>query len=244
MDIVTIAIIIAAALTTLILISIVWPGTVGAPWWPSTRKQIRRMLEMADVQPGDVVYDLGSGDGRILITAAREFGAYADGSTPTGPSAAIGIEVDLLHVLWTRLRITLLGLQDRIEIRWSNFFNEDLSAADVVIVHLRQDTNIELMPKLWRELRPARASSPTLSSSPAGKSPTSTKNTNSTSIVSRTMDTTASRTMDTTASRTMDTTASHPVRATRESPLVSRFVNHPHMYSLSVILCLLARLYI
>ena len=45
--------------------------------------------------------------------------------------------------------ITILGVQDHIEVKWGNLFNEDLSAADVVIVHLRQDTNVKLMPKLW-----------------------------------------------------------------------------------------------
>ena len=101
------------------------------------------MLEMADLQPGDVVYDLGSGDGRVLIRAAREYGAHA-----------VGIEVDLIQVLWTRLLINAHSLQERVEIKRSNIFNEYLGNADVIIVHLRQDTNIKLMPKLWKELRP------------------------------------------------------------------------------------------
>jgi SAM-dependent methyltransferase len=128
---------------TLTILSIAWSGIAGAPWLPSARHRVRRMLELAEVQPDDVVYDLGSGDGRVLLTAARDFGARA-----------VGIEIDPLRCLWTRKRLAAQGLGDRTRVIWGNFFTENLSEADVVTVYLRQDTNNRLMDKLWRELRP------------------------------------------------------------------------------------------
>ncbi len=135
------------AVPTLIIISIVWPGIIGAPWIPSTRAEVRRMLTLAHVQPGERVYDLGSGDGRVLIAVAREFDAEA-----------IGVEADLLRWLWTQARVRLLNLRGpltgHVRVIWGNLFEADLRTADVVIVYLRQDTNTRLMHKLWRELRP------------------------------------------------------------------------------------------
>jgi len=128
---------------TLTILSIAWSGIAGAPWLPSARHRVRRMLELAEVQPDDVVYDLGSGDGRVLLTAARDFGARA-----------VGIEIDPLRCLWTRKRLAAQGLGDPTEVIWGNFFDEHLSEADVVTVYLRQDTNNRLMDKLWHELTP------------------------------------------------------------------------------------------
>lgn len=128
---------------TLTILSIAWSGVAGAPWLPSARHRVRRMLELAEVRPDDVVYDLGSGDGRVLLVAARDFGARA-----------VGIEIDPLRCLWTRKHLAVRGLSDRTEVIWGNFFHEDLSGADIVTVYLRQDTNNRLMNKLWRELKP------------------------------------------------------------------------------------------
>ena len=71
----------------LALISISWSNRRGAPWLPTRMKKVRRMLELANVQPGELVYDLGCGDGRVLVTAARRYGAKA-----------VGIEIDLANV--------------------------------------------------------------------------------------------------------------------------------------------------
>jgi SAM-dependent methyltransferase len=139
----TLIVIVIILVITLIAASIVWPGVMGAPWLPSTRRAVRKMLDLAQVQPGEVIYDLGCGDGRVLIAAARDFDARA-----------VGVEIDLLRYLWARLRVKVLGLEDTVAVVWGNLFRQDLAAADVVIVYLRQDTNIQLMSKLWRELRP------------------------------------------------------------------------------------------
>jgi cyclopropane fatty-acyl-phospholipid synthase-like methyltransferase len=101
------------------------------------------MLTMAEVGPGDVVYDLGCGDGRIIVTAARRYG-----------SRAVGIEIDPLRYLWCQLLITVLGLRDRVQIVYGDFFDQDLRDADVVTCYLLQDTNDKLERKFEQELRP------------------------------------------------------------------------------------------
>lgn len=130
-------------LWVIISISLLWTAPAGAPWLPTSRKHVRRMLSLAGVQPGEVVYDLGSGDGRVLFIAAREFGARA-----------VGIELDPLRYAWTQVWITLSGLRGQVRVIWGNFFTQDISEADVVTVYLLPKTNIRLWRKLWRELRP------------------------------------------------------------------------------------------
>ena len=130
-------------LWVIISTSLLWTAPAGAPWLPTSRKHVRRMLTLANVQPGEVVYDLGSGDGRVLFIAAREFGARA-----------VGIELDPLRYLWTQMRITLLGLRGQVRVIQGNFFTQDISEADVVTVYLLPKTNIRLRRKLWGELRP------------------------------------------------------------------------------------------
>jgi precorrin-6B methylase 2 len=135
--------ILSFVLISLVATFIIVPGFLGAPWSPTEIKKVRQMLLMAKVKPGDVVYDLGSGDGRIIITAAKEFRARS-----------VGIEVNPLFVLWTRRRIRTMGLQDRANVVLGNFFSKDLSKADVVTLFLMQGTNDGLRKKLEEELRP------------------------------------------------------------------------------------------
>jgi len=125
------------------IVFIFWTQPRGAPWVPTPRAKIYKMLEMADVKRGDTVYDLGSGDGRVLFIAARSFNAHA-----------VGIELDLLRYLWTRLWITVLKLRDRVSVIWGDFFVQDIGDADVIVLFLRQSTNELLMLKLLTELRP------------------------------------------------------------------------------------------
>lgn len=126
-----------------VALSIFLPGAIGAPWVPTSRGVVRRMLVMADVRPEEVLYDLGSGDGRIVIAAAKEFGA-----------TSIGVEIDPFRYLFSSIRIRILGLGGRARIEWKSFYNVDLGKADVVTLYLVQGTNDKLKPKLERELRP------------------------------------------------------------------------------------------
>jgi predicted RNA methylase len=105
-------------------------------------KMVHKMLKMAEVGPEDLVYDLGCGDGRTVVTAARRYGARA-----------VGIEIDPLRYIWCRMLVAVLGLDDYVEIVRGDFFKLDLSDADVVTCYLLQDTNRKLEKKLKRELR-------------------------------------------------------------------------------------------
>lgn len=124
-------------------ISISWTRSRGAPWAPTPMSMVHKMLTMAEAGPNDLVYDLGCGDGRMIITAARRYGARA-----------VGIELDPLRYLWCQMLITILGLRDQIRIIRGDFFTQDLSEADVVTCYLLQDTNNKLEKKLKRELHP------------------------------------------------------------------------------------------
>ena len=125
------------------IISILWTDLKGAPYVATPRGAARRMLELAEVGPEDVVYDLGSGDGRFLWLAAQEFGARA-----------VGIEIDPLRYIWTKLMIRIKGLSEQVEIIRADFFKVDLYAASVVTAYLLRDTNRKLMGKLEQELAP------------------------------------------------------------------------------------------
>lgn len=124
------------------------PGTVGtdtvekdAPFVATDRRVVRRMLELAGVSAGDVVYDLGSGDGRIPILAAQEFGA-------TG----VGIEIDPGLVAKARARAKAAGVADRVEFRQKDLFEADVREATVVTLYLWPEINAKLRPTLLRQL--------------------------------------------------------------------------------------------
>ena len=124
-------------------VSITWTNFIGAPWLPTSMKTVHKMLNLAEVRPGDLVYDLGCGDGRTIITAVRRYDARA-----------VGVEIDPLRYLWCQMLISILGLRDRIKIVYGDFFTQDLNDADVVTCYLLQDTNEKLERKLKQELRP------------------------------------------------------------------------------------------
>lgn len=105
---------------------------------------VRRMLQLARVQPGEVLYDLGSGDGRIVIIAAKEFGAR---------SVGVEIRKDLYEQSMARIRD--MGLSGRATIINASFYEVNLTDADVVTMYLLTSINERLRPKLERELRPA-----------------------------------------------------------------------------------------
>lgn len=120
-------------------------GVDGAnyPYVPTPPNVVAEMLEMADVSARDSVYDLGSGDGRIVVTAARRYGA-----------AGLGVELDSTLVSRARDRVRSEGVGDRVEIVRGNLFEVDLSPATVVTLYLLPRTMDKLEPKLFRELRP------------------------------------------------------------------------------------------
>lgn len=116
---------------------------LDVPFVPSDEEVVEAMLELAGVGPNDVLYDLGAGDGRIVVAAAKERDARS-----------VGIELDPLRVAdameyagWSRVEY----LVDFIE---ESIFTADISEATVVTLYLLQSVNVQLRPKLLRELRP------------------------------------------------------------------------------------------
>lgn len=100
------------------------------------------MLDIAQVQPGDVVYDLGCGDGRIVIQAA-ERGAHA-----------VGVDIDPQRIREARENARAAGVEDRVELRQGDLFETDVSPATVVMLYLWPEVNLRLRPKLLAQLRP------------------------------------------------------------------------------------------
>ncbi len=123
--------------------SVIGPFFAGAPWAPMPEAKARRMLQLAGVRPGETVYDLGSGDGRVLILAAREFGARA-----------VGVEIEPLRAFLSQRALRLRRLHDRARVIRANLFDVDLREADVITVYLLPKANARLAPKLRRELKP------------------------------------------------------------------------------------------
>ena len=114
-----------------------------APFVASPMSVVRKMLQYAEVKPGEVVYDLGCGDGRIVITAAQEFGAIG-----------VGVELNPRLVEEARAKVEALGLGDRVQIILGDLMEVDLTRADVVTMYLTTGANEKVRPKLERELRP------------------------------------------------------------------------------------------
>jgi SAM-dependent methyltransferase len=132
-----------SAISTLVVVSIVWPGLRGAPWVPTSLRRVRKMLDLAEVGPDDLVYDLGCGDGRTIVAAARRYGARA-----------VGIEIDPLRYAWCQALIAVLGLRDRVRVVYGDFFAQELGDADVITCYLLDSTNRKLQKKLLNELEP------------------------------------------------------------------------------------------
>jgi predicted RNA methylase len=113
-----------------------------APYVPSPPQVVQRMLGLADLKAGEVFFDLGSGDGRTVIMAAKEYGARA-----------VGVELREDLVKKALSSIYEQNLQDRITIVNGDMFNVDLTSADVVFLYLTTSANEKIKPKLESELK-------------------------------------------------------------------------------------------
>jgi ubiquinone/menaquinone biosynthesis C-methylase UbiE len=109
---------------------------------PTPPSAVERMVEMAEIRPGDLVYDLGCGDGRIVIAAAKQ-----------QKIKAVGVDIDPERVAESRENVRTAGLESSVEIRQADVFDLDLSEADVVFLYLTPRLNARLMPQL-RKLKP------------------------------------------------------------------------------------------
>lgn len=115
---------------------------LDVPYVPTPQPVVDKMLEMAQVQDGDVVYDLGCGDGRIVITAARDHGARG-----------VGIDIDPVRIREANENARSAGVADKVEFKVGDLFESDFSDASVVTLYLLPEINRKLRPQLWQQLK-------------------------------------------------------------------------------------------
>ena len=137
---------VGASLFGLMLVVFLVPHMYGSVWFPSERAVVERMVRMAGIKSGDVVYDLGSGDGRILTEVWKRKGKKKN-------LKLIGVDISPFAVAASKLNVRLRGLQGKIDIRRQNLFRANLKDADVIFVFLTQETNDRLERKLKKELK-------------------------------------------------------------------------------------------
>jgi SAM-dependent methyltransferase len=114
-----------------------------APYVPTPQDVVERMLELAGVTRGDVVYDLGCGDGRLVITAARKFGARG-----------VGIDIDPERIAESEANARKAGVGALVTFRLQDAMKVDVSPATVVTLYLLSSSNLRLRPQLTAQLRP------------------------------------------------------------------------------------------
>lgn len=113
------------------------------PYVPTPDEVVEQMLALAKVTKNDVLYDLGSGDGRIVITAAQKFG-----------TRGTGIDINPERIKEANANARNAGVTNRVQFRQQDLFEADISKATVVTLYLLPDINVKLRPKLFKELKP------------------------------------------------------------------------------------------
>ncbi|MBP6882714.1 MAG: hypothetical protein KBC15_04145 [Candidatus Levybacteria bacterium] len=130
-------------LLLLVLLSMIWPpDSPWSPWWRTNGKTAREIVILAKITSKDVVYDLGCGDGSLLLESARK------------GARGVGVEIDLARVLFAKLRVALGSVSGKVMIKRGNLFDEDVKGASVVVMYLVPKTLARLEKKLKKELRP------------------------------------------------------------------------------------------
>lgn len=110
---------------------------------PTPEEVVQQMLKMANVKKGDVVYDLGCGDGRTVITAVKDFGARG-----------VGIDINPERIKESQENAKAAGVTDRVTFRLEDLFQANIKEATVVTLYLLPSLNVKLRPKLWKDLKP------------------------------------------------------------------------------------------
>ena len=119
------------------------PQASLAPYVPTPQDVVEKMLAMANVGAQDVVYDLGSGDGRLVVTAAKKLGARG-----------VGIDIDPARIAEGKANAKAAGVESRVEFRQQDALAADLSQATVVTLYLLSSSNVKLRPRLLSQLKP------------------------------------------------------------------------------------------
>lgn len=135
--------ILAIGAALLLALIVIGPALFGSPWHPISRRDLKRALDFCEVQAGEHMIDLGSGDGRVLITAAKDYGL-------TGT----GIEIDPVKVWLANIRVRFAGVRNKIKIVRANLFDCNYSEADVLFIYLTHQAIDQLFPKILEQLKP------------------------------------------------------------------------------------------
>jgi len=130
-------------LIILFLITFAYGAASAAPWVPVLQKDVSRLLKIAKLQPGQTIYDLGCGDARVLIQAAKEYGTLG-----------VGYEIALLPYLIAQLKISLAGVRSKVKVYYKNFWHQSIQPADVVYCYLMPNSLEKLKSKFQTELAP------------------------------------------------------------------------------------------
>ncbi len=128
---------ILALLGLFIVLYLALSAAFGVPWVPTGSKLGRQMFKLADLKPGEIVLDFGCGDGSLLLTAAKDFGAYG-----------IGYDINLPLCWLARLRIHVAGVAGMVQIYTRNFHKVDLPRANVVVTYLLPKAQEKLEKRL------------------------------------------------------------------------------------------------
>src|SRR5438045_547874 len=116
---------------------------LDVPYVPTPQQVVEGMLKLANVQKTDIVYDLGCGDGRMIVTAAQKYGAHG-----------VGIDIDPQRIREANENARKAGVSDLVTFREGDLFEADLHDATVLTLYLLSSVNEKLRPKLWRDLKP------------------------------------------------------------------------------------------
>lgn len=148
----------AAAAALAVALAVTWPAAVAAqpaagqapaasqslaPFVPTPQDVVERMLDLAHVGKDDVVYDLGSGDGRLVITAAKKYGARG-----------VGVDIDPERIAESRANAKREGVEHLVTFRQQDALATDVSGATVVTLYLLSSSNMKLRPLLTKQLKP------------------------------------------------------------------------------------------
>jgi len=119
------------------------PNHLDVPYVPTTDDAVAAMLKLADIKSTDVVYDLGCGDGRIVIAAAKKFG-----------SRGVGVDIDPARIREAKENAKKAGVENLVRFEENDLFKTDIHDANVVMLFLLNSVNLKLRPKLLAELKP------------------------------------------------------------------------------------------
>jgi hypothetical protein len=133
----------AALATALVLVALTTHAHDDPPYFPTSQAAVDKMLDMAEVKESDFLIDLGSGDGRIPIAAAQRLGARG-----------LGVDIDPQRIAEANENARIAGVADKVTFRKENLFDTDIGKASVLTLYLSLRINIDLRPRILKEMRP------------------------------------------------------------------------------------------